>query len=92
MTETGAGHEAEQVKETVWQYMQYAVVLLVCIGAGVFLGYTMWGDAAALRADLSETTEQVNALKNERENLSSKLALTTREYEVCQQKLRAAGQ
>jgi hypothetical protein len=90
MAETGAGHEAEQIKDTIWTYTQYAVVLLVCVGAGVFIGYTMWGDADVLRRDLSAATEQVNSLKNERENLSSKLALTTREYEVCQQKLKTA--
>jgi hypothetical protein len=87
MAEHGAGHEAEEVKEVVWKYTQWAVVLLVCIGAGVFIGFEMWGDAATLRKDLNSATEMVNTLKNERENLGSKLALTQREYELCEQKL-----
>jgi predicted negative regulator of RcsB-dependent stress response len=89
MAEHGAGHEAEEIKETIWKYMQWTVVLLVCIGAGVFIGWTVWGDAAVLRRDLNAATEQVNALKNDRENVSSKLALMTREYETCQEKLKA---
>ena len=84
---TEPGHEAEEIKETIWEYTQRAVVLLVCIGAGVFLGWTLWGDAATLRRDLDASTEQVHALKNERENINSKLALMTREYETCKQKL-----
>ena len=84
---TEAGHEAEAIKETIWQYTQYIVILLVCIGAGVFIGWTLWGDATALRRDLNASTEQVHALKNDRENVSSKLALMTREYETCKEKL-----
>ncbi len=84
---TEAGHEAEEIKETIWQYTQYVVILLACVGTGVFIGWTMWGDASVLRRDLNAATEQVHALKNQRENVSSKLALMTREYETCQQKL-----
>ena len=40
--------------------------ILICVGAGVFLGYTMWGDAATLKKDLSATVEQVNTLKKDR--------------------------
>ncbi len=85
---TQAGHEAEEVKETVWVYSQYAVVLLICIGAGVFLGYTLWGNASALETELKTVTEQVNTLKNERETIKSQLALCMRDKEVCQ---KAAG-
>lgn len=84
---TEAGHEAEEIKETIWQYTQYAVVLLVCIGVGLFIGWTIWGDADVLRRDLHVASERVLALKNERENVSSKLALITREYELCKEKL-----
>lgn len=88
---TEAGHEAEEVKEAVWTYAQYAVVLLICIGAGVFIGYTMWGDAATLKTELSEQTEMVNTLKNERETLKSQLALAMRDKDACQKELAAAG-
>jgi hypothetical protein len=88
---TQAGHEAEEIKETVWVYTQYAVVLAIVFGAGVFLGYTLWGDAAVLRRDLDASVEQVNTLKNERETLKSQLALSTRDKDACQKQLAAGG-
>jgi len=86
-----AGHEAEEVKETIWVYTQYAVVLAIVFGAGTFLGYSLWGDAAALKVDLDKTVEQVNTLKNERETLKSQLALSTRDKDACQKQLAAGG-
>ena len=86
-----AGHEAEEIKETVWVYTQYAVVLAIVFGAGTFLGYTLWGDAATLRTDLNQSVEQVNTMKNERETLKSQLALATRDKEACQKQLAAGG-
>jgi hypothetical protein len=80
---TQVGHEAEEVKDVVWTYAGWAVILLVCVGAGVFLGYTMWGDAAVLKRDLNQTTEMVGTLKNLRETLNSQLALATRYIEEC---------
>ena len=88
---TQAGHEAEEVKEAVWVYTQYAVVLLIVLGAGVFIGYTLWGNATTLATDLKVQTEMVNTLKNERETLKSQLALATRDKEACQKQLSAAG-
>jgi hypothetical protein len=88
---TQAGHEAEEVKEVVWTYAGWALILLVCVGAGVFIGYTLWGDAASLKRDLDQTVEQVNTLKNERETLKSQLALVTRDKDACQKQLAAAG-
>lgn len=86
-----AGHEAEEVKETIWVYTQYAVVLAIVFGAGTFLGYSLWGDAATLKVDLDKTVEQVNTLKNERETLKSQLALATRDKDACQKQLSAGG-
>ncbi len=91
MVEHGTGHEAEEVKEVVWTYTGWAVILLVCIGAGVFIGYSLWGDALALRTELNKQTEMVGTLKNERETLKSQLALVTRDKEACQRQLATAG-
>jgi hypothetical protein len=88
---TQAGHEAEEVKDVVWTYAGWVVIILVCIGAGVFLGYTMWGDAGTLKRDLNESVEMVGTLKNERETLKSQLALATRDKEACQKQLAKAG-
>ncbi len=88
---TQAGQEAQEVKDVVWTYAGWAVILLICIGAGVFIGYTMWGDASTLKRDLDQTVEQVNTLKNERETLKSQLALATRDKDACQKQLAAGG-
>jgi hypothetical protein len=88
---TQAGHEAEEVKDVVWTYAGWVVIILVCIGAGVFLGYTMWGDASTLKRDLDQSVEMVGTLKNERETLKSQLALATRDKEACQKQLAAGG-
>jgi hypothetical protein len=81
---TQAGHEAEEVKDVVWTYAGWVVILLICVGAGVFIGYTMWGNAGSLQKDLNAATEQVNTLKNERETIKSQLALCTRDKDLCQ--------
>jgi hypothetical protein len=88
---TQAGHEAEEVKDVVWTYAGWVVIILICIGAGVFVGYTMWGNASTLKRDLDQATEMVGTLKNERETLKSQLALSTRDKEACQKQLAAAG-
>ena len=88
---TQAGHEAEEVKDVVWTYAGWTVIILICIGAGVFIGYTLWGNAGSLQRDLTAVTEQVNTLKNERETLKSQLALSTRDKEACQKQLAAGG-
>lgn len=88
---TQPGHEAEEVKDVVWTYAGWTVIILICIGAGVFIGYTLWGNAASLQRDLSAATEQVNTLKNERETLKSQLALSNRDKEACQKQLAAGG-
>ncbi|MGH7818243.1 MAG: hypothetical protein ACREQ9_00570 [Candidatus Binatia bacterium] len=77
----------EQVKEAVWTYTGWAVIVLACIGAGVFIGYTFWGDAPRLRSEVSRLDKRVGDLKNEREGLQTQIAMTTRDRDQCQQSL-----
>ena len=91
MAEHGAGHEAEEVKEVVWTYAGWVVIILICVGAGVFIGYELWGDALSLRSELAKETEMVGTLKNERETIKSQLALAMRDKEACQRSLSGAG-
>jgi len=91
MAEHGAGHEAEEVKEVVWTYAGWVVIILICIGAGLFIGYELWGQATSLQAQLTEQIETVNRLKNERETIKSQLALATRDKEACQRTLATQG-
>jgi len=91
MAEHGAGHEAEEVKEVVWTYAGWVVIILICIGAGLFIGYELWGQATSLQEQLTEQIETVNRLKNERETIKSQLALATRDKEACQRTLATQG-
>jgi hypothetical protein len=71
------------VMEAIWTYAGWAVVILACVGAGVFIGYTRWGDAAALRVKVDQFEKQVLTLKNERETLNTKIAKASQERDAC---------
>ena len=88
---TQVGHEAEEVKDVVWTYAGWTVILLICVGAGVFIGYTMWGDATSLKRDLNQSVEMVGTLKNERETLKSQVARANADKDTCQKQLTAAS-
>lgn len=81
------GNEAQFIKEAIWKYAQYVVVLLACLGAGVFIGYEIWGDAPVLRKDLEKSIAEVNRLKNERADFESKIGVLTNRNEQCQKDL-----
>jgi predicted negative regulator of RcsB-dependent stress response len=72
------------VVETIWTYAGWAVVILACIGAGVFVGHVKWGDAQALRSKVEQYEKQVLTLKNERETLNTRIAKLTQERDSCQ--------
>lgn len=88
---TQVGHEAEEVKDVVWTYAGWTIILLICVGAGVFIGYTMWGDATSLKRDLNQSVEMVGTLKNERETLKSQVARANADKDACQKQLTAAS-
>lgn len=81
----------EQVKEAIWTYTGWAVIILACIGAGVFIGYEAWGDAPTLRRKVDQYEKQVLELKNNRESLQTQIAMATRDRDECQKSLEAAG-
>ncbi len=71
------------VMEAIWTYTGWAVVILACVGAGVFIGHVKWGDAAALRVKVDQYEKQVLTLKNERETLNTKIAKASQERDAC---------
>lgn len=73
----------QQVKEAVWWYAQVALTLAAVLGAGFYIGYLRWGDAARLRKRVTQLEQDVVRLRNERENLGSQLALVTRDRDAC---------
>ncbi len=72
------------VVDTIWTYAGWLIVILACIGAGVFIGHAKWGDADALRAKVGQYEKQVLSLKNERETLNTRIAKLTQERDTCQ--------
>ena len=79
------------VVETIWTYTGWTVVILACIGAGVFIGHVKWGDSAALRVKVEQYENQVLALKNERETKNTTIAKLTQERDACQKAAGAGG-
>lgn len=82
----------QQVKEAIWTYTGWAIVLAACIGAGIFIGYEAWGDAPALRKRITQNEEQLLDLRNKREELKTQVAMTARDRDECRRALEAAGQ
>jgi predicted negative regulator of RcsB-dependent stress response len=79
------------VIETIWTYAGWAIVIIACIGAGVFIGHLKWGDADALRVKVDQFEKQVLTLKNERETLNTRIAKLTQERDSCQKSGTAAA-
>jgi predicted negative regulator of RcsB-dependent stress response len=71
---------ANQVKDAVWWYTQATIVLLLLFGAGLFLGWQLWGSgeagAVALRAQAVVMDQDFNRIKNEREGCQKVLEVT----------------
>jgi cell division protein FtsB len=73
----------QQVKEALWTYSGWVAILLICIFAGLFIGHQLWGDAVALRRRVEALDAQVQLLKTEREDLSTRVAKLTEERDDC---------
>lgn len=63
---------ADQVKDAAWVYTQRVIVMLLFFGGGLFLGYQLWGAGdmgqPALAARVAKLDQDVNRIKNERED------------------------
>ncbi|GBD25991.1 hypothetical protein HRbin30_01318 [bacterium HR30] len=71
--------ERQQLQEKLWTYAQRAVVLLVAVGVGVFLGFQLWGEAAELRQEVRELRDRVAMREKERDTLKSQMAIIDRD-------------
>jgi hypothetical protein len=80
-----------QIKEAVWTYGGWTVLLVLTLAAGMALGYIFWGDAPRLRADVTDLNQKISAARAERENVQTQLTMTQEEVGRCQRKLAAAG-
>ena len=88
MAETGSPDH--QIKEAIWTYGGWTVLLGLTLGAGVFLGYIFWGDAIHLRAANVELNQKILNANSDTENSHHQLVAAQEELMRCQRKLTGA--
>lgn len=79
-----------QIKEAVWTYGGWTVLLVLTLAAGMALGYIFWGDAPRLRAEVTDLNQKL-AARAERENVQTQLTMVQQQVDRCERKLAAAG-
>jgi hypothetical protein len=89
MTETQSPES--QIKEAIWTYGGWTVLLALTLAAGMTLGYLVWGDAILLRKENAELKLKVTAMTDERDNARTQRTMAQEELGRCQKKLEAAG-
>jgi len=80
-----------QIKDAVWTYGGWFVLLSLTLGAGIALGYIFWGDAAHLRVENTELNQKLLVARSDRENEHHQLVAAQEEVGRCERKLQAAG-
>jgi hypothetical protein len=80
-----------QIKEAIWTYGGWTVLLGLTLAAGMMLGYLVWGDAILLRKENAELKLKVTAMTDERDNARTQRTMAQEELGRCQKKLNAAG-
>jgi hypothetical protein len=84
---------AAQVKEAAWTYTAWALVLVVVFLAGLFLGYSLWGSGdmgqPALVKRTAKLEEDINRIKNEREDCQKVREVTETRKASCEKELEA---
>ena len=89
---TDEAHDPEnQIKDAIWTYGGWFVLLSLTLGAGVTLGYIFWGDAIQLRATNAELHQKVSNATSERENMSLQLVNAQEQLRRCERKLSGEG-
>ena len=84
---TTAGSEQKQLQEKVWTFAQRGVVLLVALLAGLLIGYRLWGQAGALKEQVTQLEERVNLREKERDTLKSQMAIVDRDKKEVEKQL-----
>jgi predicted negative regulator of RcsB-dependent stress response len=76
-----------QLRDKVWTFAQRLVIAVVVFGAGVLLGYRLWGQAGQLQEQVEELTERTQALVKERDTERSKVTLIERDKKELERQL-----
>lgn len=84
---------ADQVKDAAWVYTQRFVIALLLFGGGMFLGYQLWGAGEmgqpALAARVAKLDDDLNRIKNDREDCQKVLQVTQARKESVESELKA---
>jgi hypothetical protein len=81
-----------QIKDTVWTYGGWFVLLSLTLGAGIALGYIFWGDALLLRKENAELKQKVRIATDEKDNALTQRTMAQEELGRCEKRLAAAAQ
>jgi hypothetical protein len=81
----------KQIKEAIWTYGGWTVLLGLTLGAGIALGYIFWGDAVHLRQTNSELQQKILNATSDTENAHHQLVAAQEELMRCQRKLSGAS-
>ena len=81
------GSERKQLQEKVWTFAQRGVVLLVAVLAGLLIGYRLWGQAGALKEQVTQLEERVALREKERDTLKSQMAIIDRDKKEVEKRL-----
>ncbi len=84
MAEATTKTPEESVKEALWQYTGWTILLVLTFLAGVAVAWLMWGDAPGLRKQVEDLTKSVAAARVEREDAQVKLGRAERATEKLQ--------
>ena len=79
-----------QIKEAIWTYGGWTVLLGLTLAAGMTLGYLTWGDAILLRQENAELKLKATAMTDDRDNARTQRTMAQEELGRCQKKLDAA--
>ena len=87
-----ADDAADQIKNAVWQWTGWTIMILLTFLAGVAIAWLFWGDAPKLKAQLADQYNQLLAARKEREEISYKLTRANTDLGKCQEKLASVPQ
>jgi cell division protein FtsB len=83
-----AGSEQKQLQEKVWVFAQRGVVLLVAMLAGLLIGYRLWGQAGALKEQVTQLEQRVDQREKERDTLKAQMAIVDRDKKEVERQFR----
>jgi hypothetical protein len=85
--QANTGTEKQQLQEKLWSFAQRGVVLAVAVGIGLFIGWELWGQAAALGEKVTQLEERVSIREKERDTLKSQMAIIDRDKKESEKQL-----